>query len=50
MIRAILWDIDNTLLDFDVAEGTKMITVFMYKEAGEGGMAYFDDLSVIIDK
>ena len=37
-------------LDFDVAEGTKMITVFMYKEAGEGGMAYFDDLSVIIDK
>ena len=33
-----------------MVQGTKRLTVFMYKEAGEGGYAYFDDLSVVIDK
>lgn len=37
-------------MDFDIAEGTQMLTVFVYKEAGVGGNAYFDDLSVVVDR
>lgn len=47
MIRAILWDLDNTLLDFDVAEWEALCTDFREFGLGEFTRAMLDDYMVI---
>ncbi len=40
---------EHKSLTFPVSDATTRITIFIYKESGQGGYAYFDDLSVVVD-
>lgn len=35
MIKTILWDFDNTLLDFDIAEKNAIVSIFEYMKLGK---------------